>query len=492
MAEHRPLVRAPELDRGETWFNTDHPIRLADLRGKIVLLDFWTSCCINCIHVLAELRELERLFPDILALVGVHSPKFRNEREIGSLTSAIDRYGIRHPVVSDPDLAIWESYAIKAWPTLVLVDPRGYIVGSVSGEGHRDSLGQAIQRVAELHAERGWLDPEPIHFQPNASATQPLRFPGKILADEGSGRLFVADSGHNRVIVCDLSGTVRDVIGSGEAGAQNGIFESAGFDNPQGMACAGRTLYVADTGNHLLRRCDLESRRIDTVAGSGSQGRPFDPWRIQPAMEAALNSPWDLTLKDGHLFVAMAGSHQIWLMDLHDGVTGPYAGSGREGLHDALLPESWLAQPSGLTINSSHLFVADSEVSAIRAVPLDPSRSVTTVVGLGLFQFGDQDGRGDEVRLQHPLGVVWHDSTLWVADTFNHKIKVVDPRGRVSKTLFGDGTAGATDGKRPRFNEPGGISAAGDFLFVADTNNHSIRRADLKALRVETLPLNGL
>lgn len=492
MTEPRPLVRAPELDGGDVWFNTASPIRLADLRGKIVLLDFWTSCCINCIHVQSELCELERLHRDELVVIGVHSPKFPTERETTSLGRAVQRYGISHPVVNDPRMAIWESYAIKAWPTLVLVDPRGYIVGTASGEGHGAALDQAITRVAEIHSERGWLSKEPIQFQRRAEEGQALRFPGKILADSEGDRLFVSDSGHHRIVVATLKGEVVDVIGSGDKSDRSGGFDAASFNDPQGMAWDGQRLYVADTGNHLIRRCDLESRRVETVAGSGKQGHPFDPWRILPALKANMNSPWDLHWRDGNLFVAMAGSHQIWLFEVATMETGPYAGSGREGLHDGLLPECWLAQPSGLAGDASHLFVADSEVSAVRAIPLDPSRSVKTVVGLGLFQFGDQDGSGDKVRLQHPLGVAWNEGALFVADTYNHKIKTIDPGLRSCRTLFGNGKPGLADGKQPQFDQPGGLSVAGGSLFVADTNNHRVRRADLSALRVETMELRGL
>jgi hypothetical protein len=231
---------------------------------------------------------------------------------------------------------------------------------------------------------------------------------------------------------------------------------------------------------------------VVTVAGSGRQGRPFDAWRIQPGLEADLNSPWDLVLHEKHLFIAMAGSHQVWLYDLGSGEIGPYAGSGREGLRDGSLPDCRLAQPSGLAAGPAHIFLADSEVSAVRAVPLDPSRAVQTVVGLGLFQFGDVDGTGDEVRLQHPLGITGVGSRLYLADTYNHKIKQIDATARSSRTLFGDGQPGHDDGTSPRFSEPGGLSLADNLLFVADTNNHAVRVANLDTGVVETLRLRGL
>src|SRR5207253_7133841 len=131
-----------------------------------------------------------------------------------------------------------------------------------------------------------------------------------------------------------------------------------------------------------------------------------------------------------NLFVAMAGHHQIWKLDLEKAVIWPFAGSGREYIRDGPLAVSSFAQPSGLTSDGTTLYVADSEVSAIRAVPLDGKGDVKTVVGEGLFEFGDVDGMGNQVRLQHALGVAYHQGKLYVADTYNSKIKIIDPLKR--------------------------------------------------------------
>ncbi len=484
----RARVRAPDFPAGKTWLNCRQPITLADLKGKLVLLDFWSYCCINCLHVLADLEKLERRYRRELVVIGVHSGKFPNEKDADNLRQAVRRLGIRHPVVNDDDFAIWQSYTVKAWPTLVLIDPEGYIAGYAPGEGHYEMLDEAIGAIAGVYREAGLLDEEPLEPPPAEPADgTPLRFPGKVLADAASGRLLVADSQHHRILVCNLDGAVQQVIGSGEAGDRDGPLASCSFRNPQGMALRGEDLWVADTGNHRLRICDLSSGRVGTAAGSGRQNREPRAWRIGPARGSDLNSPWDLCRVEDFLFVAMAGQHRIWLLDLRSGEMGPFAGNGVEALRDGSVDKCSLAQPSGVTSNGTHLFVADSEASAIRAVPLDPRFPVTTVVGRGLFDYGDVDGSGDEVRLQHPMGVCWAEGELLVADTYNHKIKRIAPSSRSSRSWLGDGTPGLRDGDQPRFFEPSGLSQAGGRLYVADTNNHCVRVVEMAAGTTETL-----
>ncbi len=488
MIETKARVRAPELPADKIWLNCPGPVRLSELRGKLVLLDFWSYCCINCLHVLADLEKLERDFPTELVVIGVHSGKFPNEKGADQIRQAILRHGIGHPVVNDDDFSIWQSYTIRAWPTLVLIDPEGYIAGYAPGEGNYEMLAGAIGAIAGVYREAGLLNEAPIPSnRERERTTGALRFPGKVLADPATDRLFVSDSGNHRILVCGLDGTVRDTIGSGDRGNRDGPMSGASFDAPQGLALRGQDLLIADTGNHLIRACDLVSRKVTTAAGDGSKNQEIGAWKIVPARRSQLNSPWDLCLIEGFLFVAMAGQHQIWLYDLEAGEIGPFAGNGVEALRDGSLQKSSLAQPSGLTTNGTHLFVADSEASAVRAIPLDPKRPVTTVVGQGLFDFGDIDGTGDEVRLQHPVGITWGADALYLADTFNHKIKRLVPGLRSCRTLFGDGSAAFEDGTRPRFSEPSGLSYADGKLYVADTNNHRIRVADLESGVVKTL-----
>jgi len=490
MAQER--VRAPELEGGIAWLNTDQPLTLARLKGKVVLLDFWTYCCINCMHIIPDLKKLEAKYANQLVVIGVHSAKFSNEGESDNIRQAILRYEIEHPVVNDREFLIWRRYGVRAWPTQVLIDPEGYVVGGISGEGHYDTLDQVIGELVNDHRSRGTLNEEPLRLAlEKARFSAPvLSFPGKILADPERDRLFIADSNHNRILITTKGGKVMDVAGSGEIGAADGMFATATFNHPQGLALDGDLLYVADTENHLIRRLDLKARTVATIAGTGTQA--LGRYRRGPAREVELSSPWDLVLEKGILYIAMAGSHQIWAMNLQHGEIGPYAGSGREARIDGPLMQAALAQPSGITADGTNLYVADSEISSIRSVSLDPKGHISTIVGLDLFEFGDVDGQGEVVRLQHPLGVAHHNGVLYVADTYNHKIKTIGPRLGTAVTFLGTGTPGLRDGETAQFYEPGGVSVADGKLYIADTNNHAIRVADLHTKHVTTLQLTGL
>lgn len=501
-------VRAPEFPKQSIWLNTDHPLSIAELRGRAVLLDFWTYCCINCLHVLPDLKYLENKYRDNLTVIGVHSAKFENEKEAENIRQAILRYDIEHPVIVDSNFNIWHQYTVRAWPTLVLIDPEGYYLGSVSGEGHRDALDQLIGQLIREHRDKGTINAQQLSLtlekQKQPLAT-PLAFPGKVLADSQGERLFIADSGHHRLVVSTLTGEVLYVIGTGQPGLMDGSFSDAQFFAPQGMAldAEAQVLVVADTENHCLRRIDFENQQVETIAGTGEQSH-----RIQPhsglGLETALNSPWDLEKVGSRLLIAMAGSHQIWEMHLETGVVSTYAGRGAEACLNGFLQEAAFAQPSGITTDGRELYVADSEVSSIRGVGLVENLPVRTVCGSGdLFDFGDVDGEGLDVRLQHCLGVDYYQNYLWVADTYNHKIKLVDPRTGRCHTMLGDGTSGHRDGKgrETRFSEPSGLSAIArrlpdqslvNYLYVADTNNHVIRRVNLDTLEVTTLTFPGL
>jgi thiol-disulfide isomerase/thioredoxin len=485
-------VRAPELEGGAGWLNTAGPIRLKDLRGKIVLLDFWTYCCINCIHTLPDLAKLEKKYANQLVVIGVHSAKFENEKESENIRKAILRYEISHPVVNDSQQKIWNTYGVGSWPTLVLIDPEGYLVGGDSGEGLYPLLDKVIGDLVEKFKKKKLLDEKPRRFELarfQEKGDSPLFFPGKVLADAASGRLFIADSTHHRIVITNLEGKKIAVAGTGTPGAADGPFDKAGFDDPQGMALRGETLYVADRKNHLIRALDLKGQTVKTIAGTGKQGQ--DRWVDggEP-LKTGLNSPWDLYLQGDTLFIAMAGHHQIWTLDLAKDKLTRYAGSGRERILDGPLTASCFAQPSGLTSDGTTLYVADSEVSAIRAVPLGGEGEVKTIVGEGLFEFGDVDGEGEKVRLQHALAVVYHEGKLYVADTYNSKIKVIEPEKRRSTTFLGGERDGWLAG--PLFNEPAGLSLANGKLYVADTNAHRIRVVDLKTKTVTTLPLTGV
>jgi thiol-disulfide isomerase/thioredoxin len=484
-------IKAPELTGGTAWLNTAGPLRLKDLRGKIVILDFWTLCCINCIHTLPELAKLEKKYPNELVVVGVHTPKFNNEKETESIRKAILRYEISHPVVNDAHRRIWDTYGVGSWPSLILIDPEGYAVWFGSGEGLRPTLDADIAELIRIHKQKKTLNDKPLQFElarNHEHGSSPLFFPGKILVDPPSKRIFIADSTHHRIVITDLVGQKIAIAGTGAPGREDGTFAKAQFDDPQGLALHGDTLYVADRKNHLIRALNLKFELVKTIAGSGQQGH--DRRMGGAALEVGLNSPWDLLLLGDTLYIAMAGHHQIWTLDLKKGTLAPFAGTAIEYLRDGPRDRACFAQPSGLATDGTTLYVADSETSSIRAIPLDGKGDVTTLVGLALFEFGDHDGIGAAVRLQHALGVAYHDGLLYVADTYNNKIKVLDPTNRSCKTFLG----GEDDGwfTSSLFHAPAGICYADGKLYLADTNAHRIRVVDVQKKTVATLRLTGV
>lgn len=461
MSQSEARVRAPELPAALEWLNTDRPVRLAEQRGRVVLLDFWTYCCINCLHVLADLHYLEDKYGDDLLVVGVHSPKFANERVTDQVRKAIDRHHIRHAVANDPTLSVWRQYAIRAWPSIVVIDPQGYAVGVMRGEGRRRQLDELIARQLEQGVATGAVRGASVELCPRAAQGTLLAYPGKVLATEN--RIYIADSGHNRIIEARRDGSIARVFGSTVPGFLDGVGPEASFFNPQGLAHADGRLYVADTDNHAIRRIDLRQGEVQTVAGTGRQGRYEGAFYRNP-LQAPLNSPWDVAFHDGDLYIAMAGQHQVWVLDLAGNIVRRFAGSGREDLVDGVADQAALAQPSGLAVGDFRLYVADAETSAVRSVRL-PDGQVSTLVGQGLFAFGDRDGRLRDVRLQHPLAVAYDGPRrcLWLADSFNHKVRKLD--------LYAEEVSSI---ETPPLNEPGGLSLWRDELWIADTNQHRV------------------
>jgi thiol-disulfide isomerase/thioredoxin len=509
-------VRAPELPPDYPWLNCDRPLSLAQLKGRIVLLDFWTAGCINCQHVIPDLKYLEHRYADRLTVIGVHSAKFGHEAAIETVRQAILKYDITHPVLVDQNFYVWDQYAVKAWPTLMVIDPAGYVIGYVSGAGKLEILVDLVEKILIGQADPTTLPQlAPLILEKqHQPLIMPLAFPGKVLADAPSDALFIADSGHHRIVLSNLNGFVIQVIGDGQPGLRDGSFAEAQFRTPQGMAFdrAHHCLYVADSENHAIRKIDLRRQWVETIAGTGSQSQTLWP-HCGRALETALNSPWDLQLIGETLFIAMAGAHQIWQMPLDSAIVMTYAGTGAEGCFDGLTTAAAFAQPSGIATTGMTLWVADSESSSIRAVDLlsadysgtsqrdiseddrDARPQVSTLCGSGdLFGFGDRDGTGATVRLQHCLGVDSTPTELWVADTYNHKIKRVNLATGECQTVLGTGQAGHQDGSRQvaMLAEPSGLSATSDYLYISDTNNHAIRQMNLVTWDVETIAFPGL
>ena len=482
-AVSRARVRAPELVGAGGWLNTGGvTLSMAELRGKIVLLDFWTFCCINCLHVIDELRPLEAKYtqgPDAVAvLIGVHSPKFVHEADHAAVAAAVERYDVDHPVLDDPNLTTWDAYTARAWPTLVVVDPEGYVAAHLSGEGHAHGLETLIDDLVREHDAKGTLRRGDAPFVPPlAHEPTALRFPGKAIALP-DGALLVSDSGHHSLAVVepDLT-TVRLRIGDGVRGLVDGPPATARFSEPQGLcrlpadvaAAVGYDIVVADTVNHALRGLRLDDWSVTTIAGTGHPRlTALDPGTY-PASEIDLSSPWDVgwLASQRAVIVAMAGTHQLAAFDPVTSQLALFAGTGHEGLVDGPLDTAWFAQSSGLAVDGDRLWVADSETSSIRSIDAE---AVQTAIGQGLFAFGHRDGDAAQALLQHPLGVTaLPDGSIAIADTYNGAIRRYEPQTKTVSTIA-TGLA-----------EPSDAVVAGDRLIVVESAAHRLTAIGLAA-----------
>jgi thiol-disulfide isomerase/thioredoxin len=446
-------VRAPEL-RGRGWLGTGGAAySIGELRGRFVLLDFWTFCCVNCLHVLDELRPVEEKHADDLVVIGVHSPKFVHEADPDALAAAVERYGVRHPVLDDPELVTWQAYTARAWPTLVLVDPEGYVVAQYAGEGHAHAIDRLLDELVAEHRAKGTLQPGGSPYVAPPVEPTTLRFPAAAAPLEG-GHVLVADTGHDRVVELDRDGPDATVVR-----------EWGGFAEPNGLCVVGRTAYVADTVHHQLKGIDLDSGEVTVLAGDGQQ------WMQGDGVDR-LTSPWDVAWWGDRVWIAMAGNHQLWTFDPATGEVAVAGGTAHEGLLDGPLPEAWFAQTSGLAPAGDRLWIADSETSALRWVE---DGEVRTAVGTGLFDFGFRDGPADQALLQHPLGVtVLPDGSVAVCDTYNGAVRRFDPAtGEVATLASG-------------LAEPSAAYVDGAELVVVETNAHRLTRVPLGGAATRT------
>ncbi len=458
MPFNRVRVRAPELRAQGGWLNTGgRSLSLQQLRGKFVLLDFWTFACANCLHVIEELRPLERAYADVLVVVGVHSPKFAHEGEHDAVAAAIQRYGVRHPVLDDPELRLWQQYAVRAWPTLVLIDPEGYVVAQAAGEGQVSGLALILDELIPAYSlNRGDGPYVPAPARPGA-----LNFPAKAvrLPAARTGRatdsLLVANAGAHDLVELDLDGvTVLRRFPLGPA-------------DPNGLALlpAGLTGYdvvVADTAHHLLRGLRLGDGAVTTVDLAAA----LDGARTITGAIPLVPSPWDVAWWPAldRVVVAAAGVHLLLSWDPRSGLVEILAGTTVEGLKDGPALEGWLAQPSGLAVDGDRVWFVDAETSALRSLSLDGQ--LTTWVGEGLFDFGHVDGPAATARLQHPLGVtLLEDGRLAVSDTYNGSIRGFDP-GRGDVCTLATGLA-----------EPSGALLVDGDLVVVESGAHRLVRA---------------
>jgi thiol-disulfide isomerase/thioredoxin len=458
------------------WLNVERPLTAEDLRGHVVLLDFFTPGCINCIHVLPETAKLEREFGSRLLVIGVNSPKFTASEETGNLVGFIQRYDIQHPIITDTGMVLWTHYGVFAWPTQVLLGPNGGVVGQYVGEGKYAAIRRDLIETLASAREAGTLKDTSLPVQAMAHDPNGLLQPGKVAVS--AHYVAVSDTGHNRVVLLDHFGKVLKVVGDGVRGSRDGAPGQAEFDGPQGLAFDGDLLYVADTGNALIRAITLPSGEVKTVAGNGEQGYGVEG--RHPARKVGLSSPWGLQLVGRQLYIAMAGVHQIWRLDLDEGRVGPFAGSGAEGIADGPLGEASFAQSSALAYHDGGLYVADPEASAVRRINLKTDE-VKTLIGKGLFVFGLRNGEAADALLQHDQGLASLDHRLYIADTFNNAVRTLDLGTNQVSTL-------ATG-----LSQPGGLAVLDKgTLLVADTNADRVVTIGVGTGRVRLWPVKGL
>ena len=486
------VTKASEFPPDFDWINTKEPLSIEKLKGHVIVLDFWTYCCINCMHTLPVLAELEKKYEDQpVVFIGVHSAKFFNEQDRKNIEQAVARYEISHPVIVDKKMAVWNKFGVTGWPTIVIIDPNGTLVYRQSGEGQKDMMEDTIDVLLEKHAKSHTLAREPIKIvktmQKN-SAT--LSFPGKISIS--NNRIAISDSNHNRVIVTDLSGKILHTIGSGKAGLEDGNFSEALFFRPQGVVWKDDLIFVADTENHALRKINFQDNQVTTLVGTGKQG----PWRSPggKGKETAISSPWDVAIKNNLVFIAMAGNHQIWTYDISTDFARPFAGNGQEDIVDANRMQAQLAQPSGIFAYNNVVYFTDSETSSVREIDLKTDH-VRTIAGHGLFTFGHKDGKTSESLFQHPLGLCAVEDKIFVADTYNSAIREINHDNDSVVTLVGkQGTDTMCRLDDPSCDtlglyEPSDVEWYQDKLYITDTNNHLIRIYDLKTNVLSTLDI---
>ena len=470
------------------WLNTTKSYNIDDFKGHLVLLDFWTYCCINCIHTIPSLKQMEEEFPELI-IIGIHSGKFLSEADDNNILEAIERHEIKHPVINDSSFEIWKKLNVSAWPTFVLLNFDGEIVGTMSGEGVYEVVTPYIKQLYknfEDKMEKKRFPFEYLQFEPK----QTLYFPAKIEVDTVDNLLFIADTNNNRIIISKENGEVIDVIGGSNSGLQDGDFQSVLFHSPQGMAFdkTNAKLYIADTGNHCIRVADLRKRYVTTLLGKTSKQKYFSR---TTAKNEPIVSPWDIALNNNILYIANAGTHQILGYDLENNSVFVFAGNASENLLDGVVQKAKLAQPSGICVENNIVYFADSETSAIRMVN---NNYVKTLIGKGLFNFGDVNGTLQTALLQHPLGITYYHQNLYIADTYNNKIKKYSFALNSVSTFCGTGESGEEDGaaNTATFNEPNDLAVLNNKLYIADTNNHKIRVVCFETNNVSTLQLKFL
>jgi thiol-disulfide isomerase/thioredoxin len=470
-------------DNEKRWLNLSRPLTQEDIKDRVILLDFWTYACVNCQHMIPEVKKLEKEFGNKLMVIGVHSGKFDNEKDFESIKKAVLKGGIEHAIVNDDEFKIWNNFKIQAWPSLVLIDPKGRVKETYIGETSAEKISKDVAKLVRKYRHHLNREDLPILLEKNKIIKTVLSYPTKIIyAKDFSYKsykgpvLFIANSGRNNILVTKLNGEVILQIGSKNVGFEDGFLEDVKFNSPSGLLYNDDKLYVADTFNHSLREINFKEKKVRTLVGSGKRGSIIPDEDIK-SRSVLLSSPTDLEFfpDKNHIAIANSGTHQILSLNLKTSTVSLIAGNGLEGIYDGKFPSNSLAQTSDLSAYDGKLYFLDSETSSLRV--LDKNGVVKTLIGTGLFNFGDKNGDKSQALMQHPLGLFVNNRGAYIADSFNHKIRKYNFNSKKISDLFGS-ARGEDLGKKMQFNEPDGIVVVNDSMYVIDSNNNRLVRVD--------------
>jgi len=464
-------VRAPELPGSIEWFNVDRPVRLADLHGMLVLLDFSlgdTACSRHSQH---ELNRLAGRFSDELVILCAHLPELPAAMRRSHVRSLISRQDVRFPVLHDPERVCRALFGIHDQPVRILIDRDGCIVGTSHGIGKQSHLERVIAHQISLCG--GWArrgPPFKVRLEPATRGT--LHFPTRLIV--AHDRLYIADSGNNRILMTTKQGGILREYGGVAAGFVDGPAGSAAFDNPQGLCRVDEYVYVADTGNHAIRRINLRTDEVETLAGTGSDAGQ-DLSKLSMPRDCVLNTPCDVLFRRGQLFIAMTGLHQVWRLSMIDNVLSIFAGSGAAGSADGPSHLASFTQPVSLAWCDGRFYCVDAGSGTVRCI--DPVSGYVTTLQVGADRAGT--GAAGMEQLQHPLDITSDErrKRLWIADTWNNTIRSVDIRVRPATR----GVSGR------RLDEPAGLAFDNNTLYIANTNAHEVLRVDTDSGRAEAL-----
>ncbi len=489
-------------DDDARWLNVSRPLERDDLKDRIILLDFWTYACVNCIHAIPEIKKLEQEFGNKLTVIGVHSGKFSNEKDFDSIKKAVLKYDISHPVINDEALKIWNSFEVNAWPSFILINPHGNVVKRYVGEEDIQYIRKDVKRMVGKYRYQLNRNDLPEFLEKNKIAMRVLSYPSKITYSNkfsyksyNGAALFIANSGRNEILVTTLGGEILLEIGSKSAGFQDGNITQARFNNPTGLLYKNQKLYVADTANHAIREIDFKENKVITLLGTGLRGQKIRGQGIA-ARDTTLASPSDIEFypDEDNLAIANSGTHQILKFNLKNKTVSVLAGDGLEGIIDGIYPKNSLAQTSDLKAFGTKLYFIDSETSSLRV--LNKNGEVETLIGKGLFEFGQKDGDKNNALMQHPLGLTVSSKGVYISDSFNHTIRKYDFASKKLYDFIANGKKGEELGKTTNFDEPDGIIFIDEKEFiVCDTNNNRLVRINANNLQssiIDVMPTLSL